>query len=518
MFRVALAALLCVLSSTAALAADRFTIVFRVYDGPMDSATQPFTYTDVELVPGSPEAEEFVTNQRRANPGLVRTYEMLTSDQRLRGQVDELLGIDGLTKKIILTDDTLKYVDSDKNGKPDEDAAARAVTGVWPHSAGSYVMLSQSYLGSYPTDTGVAGLLIHELSHTQDHTALQHGDYGPDGRHGGNEILYNQNLGRYSENAAWIEGWAQFNPVLYEPRLREDMVRDAESLAQDATTTAGPSIKKSWKDATYEERAAVEIVDALIMADIARLLPNGKEKLYASFQRTNGPSRTLRDVLRDYVSHNPSEAFVVAGIYDAYTGFLAPDAVLDEVLGADLGARYRKDFREDLRSKNKTGTVAGAQEVVAHSAGHLLESSVQARLQAVNTRLLQLEAARPSVWDFLGGPGVLLIRRFLNDREKAKLMAERQSLETDLNRLRSPGQVVPGQPQSVAQGQPRTGTQPQLIMPAPALGGEFPLPADASLGAAYLRSLSGDVSESAPAAIGVVPARSYEGRPVSWGR
>jgi hypothetical protein len=508
--------LLWLVSIASAAGADRFTIVFRVYDGPMDDATQPFTYRDVELVPGSPEADEFVANQRRANPGLVRTYEMLTSDQRLRDRVGEILAIDGVTKKVILTDDTLKYIDSDKDGKPDEDAAARAVTHVWPHSAGSYVMISQSYLGSYPTDTTVAGLLIHELSHTQDHTALQHGDYGPDGRHGGNEILYNQQLGKYAENAAWIEGWAQFNPLLYEPARREQMVRDAESLAQDATTTAGPSSRKSWKDATYEERAAVEIIPALIMADIARLLPNGEDKLYASFQRTNGPSRTLRDVLRDYVSHNPSEAFVVAAIYDAYTGFAASDAILDDILGADLGARYRKDFRDDLRARNKTGTVAGAQEVVAHSASHLLESSVQARLEAVNARVLQLESARPSIWDFVGGPGVLLIRKFLNDREKAKLLAERQVLEADLNRLRSP--AVPAQPQSVAQGLPRTGTQPQLILPAPALVGELPTPPGWTFGTANLRSMSGNGQSSAPAVIQATPARSYEGQPVSWGR
>ncbi len=478
-------------------------IVFRTYDGPVASAGTPFVEHDVTLVAGTKEAKEFIDAHRRSNPELVAAYEKLTGDAKLRAHLGSILGLTGQKKQVILADDSRKYVDADKDGKPDTDAAAKEVTHVWPHSAGTHVVISQSYLESYPDEADLVSVLIHELSHTQDESNLYAGDYGADGSHFADEVLFNNGGKTYSHNAAWIEGWADFTPMLHDPAERADGVRKASKLTLESADAKHSEL--AWKNASYEQLLAVELTNAFILYDIATLLPGGKEKLFAAFRATNSDERVLLDVLAEYVRANPAEAFAVAAIFDAYTGFRAPDSALDQVLGARQAARYRRDFRDGLRKRNESGELDDVQTVTRHAASRLLEAGAEARLKAVRARLDELDRWTPSFWDVLGGPGWWLVKKLMHDRERARLLEERRQLEHTLASLRA--------------ARTEAALAVRILPPPPARPEEYVV--GAGTGAGGEGSGAGVRSGTAAAAASVgsgTPAGVVSGQPLEWGR
>ncbi|MBI4871614.1 MAG: hypothetical protein HY814_08600 [Candidatus Riflebacteria bacterium] len=475
----------------AASPAPALTLVFRVYNGPVDDPSKDCPYTDVELDPGSAQAKDFVDNLRQSNPELARAYDLLAAGTKLRAFLDGILALDNPDKKVILADDSRKYVDRDGTGKPDRDSEAQAATHVWPHSTGESVVISRSYLETYSSQEDLSRLLIHELSHTQDHTRLYQGDYGPDGKHYVDEVLRNQTRDAYAQNASWIEGWANFTPMLYDPGLRKDMLSDAGKLRREGES--GKYSDLSWGKASYEERIATESVNALILHDLARLLPGGTEKVFAAFRATNWASRTLTDFMAEYVRLNPDQALAAAAIFDAYTGFAAPDSVLSDILGKDLADRYRDTFRQELRARNGGPSIRGAQDVAAYAAVHLVESLARQRLAAIERRLAELQSWRPSWWEIALAPAVVAARTVLNRREQEQLRAEREALQRDLERLAGARTAAASRSNATVLMLPTAAPLADEALPASSVGTAPPPPATR-------------------------PAASFDGRPVSWGR
>ncbi len=204
------AAALLAAASAAQAASWPYAIEVQVYEGPHDKTGQGWKSKTVALVPGSPEAQEWVDAHRRSNPGLVAAYERLTTTGPFTAHLAELLSLKGTRPKIHLVDDSRKYVDRDKDDKADTDAKAQEETGVWPHRRGGSIYISHSYFESYG-EGAVEELLIHELSHTQDDTGRESGAYGPDGDHYADEILFDHgggwkfwDRGHYSQRAAFL--------------------------------------------------------------------------------------------------------------------------------------------------------------------------------------------------------------------------------------------------------------------------------------------------------------------------
>ncbi|MBI3892236.1 MAG: hypothetical protein HY303_12005, partial [Candidatus Wallbacteria bacterium] len=181
----------------------------------------------------------------------------------------------------------------------------------------------------------------------------------------------------------------------------------------------------------------------------------------------------------------------------------------DNILGKDAAARYRKDFRADLRSKNKSGTLAGAQDVSSYAAGTLLLAGAQARLNQIEKRLAELNKWKPSVWDYLGGPGWLLWKKWSNDREKAKLLTEKGQIEKTIESLKAAQAAAKAIAGTALTLPPPPGTLEEASTEAP--GGES---AGAGSGAAGAGRAG---FEPGPGHAGI-PAGSINGHPLEWGR
>jgi hypothetical protein len=93
-------------------------------------------------------------------------------------------------------------------------------------------------------------------------------------------------------------------------------------------------------------------------------------------------------------------------------------------------------------------------------------------------------------WDLLGGPGSIVFRHWLRQREKTKLEALRRAVAAELTRLR-------------AEEAARAVGRAAIMLPPPARE----LPGDA-------KPLSGEP----PKPPGARPAGTVEGSPVEWGR
>ncbi|MBI4871408.1 MAG: hypothetical protein HY814_07560 [Candidatus Riflebacteria bacterium] len=486
---------------TAAPAADfPYKLRFQVYEGPHDKTGQRWKSKTVELVPGSKEAQEWLEAHRASCPGLVKAYEELTASNRFTTYMRDLQTLEGARPTITLVDDSRKYVDADKDGKPDTGEPARDEEGVWPHARGGNIFISQSYFGTYTDVDSVHELLIHEFSHTQDHTGRGLGDYGPDDSHFGDEELYNHghNLpffwqgGHYSPRAAFLEGWANFTPLVFEPDGRDGMVSSIEEIRRE--TEKGKYTMKPWKEASFDELISVEYVNSLILFDLYRFIPGAKDKIWAAFRETNHGGRTLVELLARLVADHPEDAFAVAAIFDAYTRFQASDSTLDKLLGKDLAAVYRREHRGKAKEQNASGTVGDAEDVGRWAAANLRVPAAEASLALLDRRLAGLRGWHLSPLDIIGGPGAILVRHYLQERERARLEALRRQVAAELERLRA---------EQAARNAAVTRLQPALMLP-PAAG--VPV------------SVSPEEPATAPPPPAGRPAATFDGAPVPWGR
>jgi hypothetical protein len=477
-----------------------YKLQVQVYEGPHDATGKSWKSKTVELVPGSKAAEEWVEAHRQSNPNLVKAYEELTATSSFTGFVKEMLQLDGGRPTITLVDDTRKYVDADKDGKPDTGDKAEEEEGVWPHARGDKIYISQSYLDTYNSTSNLQHLLIHELSHTQDDTNRDAGDYGPDDSHRGDEQLYNHGHtlpffwrgGHFSDKAAFMEGFAEFMPLLFDPSQRSGYVSDVSDICRE--TEKGKYTYTKWTEASFDELESVEHINSLIMFDLTRFVPGGKDKLLAAFRATQSGGRTLKDLLAEMIRANPADAFTIAAIFDAYTRFQAPDSVLDKLLGNPLASAYRKDWREKAKAQNGSNTVGDAENVGRWAAANSRLASGEAALADLDRRIAELEGWNLSPWDLLGGPASFFGRNLWRQHERAKLLERRAALQKELERLR-PAQAA------------RTGAligarlRSILMLPPPA-------------GVPALEGLT-----TGPARVPATrPAKSFGGLPVPWGR
>ena len=83
----------------------------------------------------------------------------------------------------------------------------------------------------------------------------------------------------------------------------------------------------------------VEGINAMIMYRLTKEIPDGKDKVFASFKNTNYPWRSLRDFLKDVVKNNPDKATAIGKILNEETYGKLSDSQMMEFLGSSAGVK-----------------------------------------------------------------------------------------------------------------------------------------------------------------------------------
>lgn len=193
----------------------------------------------------------------------------------------------------------------------------------WPRSTGRTIQMS-SFLYEYSgSEADATSTMLHEFCHSLDNTFKEfRNPYGKDGSHFVNEMT--------GKRAAFVEGWAEFNEML-ESKSEANYVRNSINWIRiESKTEEGTYQTLEAKDLTGLQLTEVEGINANIMYEMATQLPDGRNKVFAAFKKSNYPWRNLRHLVRALVKANPGDAGAVAEILDRATlGKLSDKELLD---------------------------------------------------------------------------------------------------------------------------------------------------------------------------------------------
>ena len=184
---------------------------------------------------------------------------------------------------------------------------------VWPQAGNTIHMPhrldNRPGLEGYGSSSSrLAGLLIHELAHTQDRTVLTRGSYGLDNRHYLSEIT--------TPTAAFIEGWANYNQSLVDGINSSNVFASCSSICRETsrgeyTAVSAPS---------FSEHLSTEGVSAAIFIGVDSS-GNRRQAIMRSFNATNRRSRDTLAVLEHYCQTNSNDSSRLASLVDVVTAF-----------------------------------------------------------------------------------------------------------------------------------------------------------------------------------------------------
>ncbi len=210
--------------------------------------------------------------------------------------------------------------------------------------------------------------LAHEVGHSYmkekfgqnpTHGMTQEQKYGADKSHYTTEVT--------NPRTAFSEGFAEYLGDLegtgqerigclgrpsFESTHKEEVYQGADGkwyVRYNAT---------KWKDITAaDDMWACEGVNAAILRDIARYLPDGANKIQT--QINAGYSETLQGFLKKLIAANPSDANRIAAIVDCNTNFLMSDGDLNGLLDGhgDYVAAHRGDVRTRGQGRSPCDTL-----------------------------------------------------------------------------------------------------------------------------------------------------------------
>ena len=216
---------------------------------------------------------------------------------------------------------------------------------VWPQAGNTIHMPHRldnrpGLEGYGSSDSRLAGLLIHELSHTQDRTSLPSGSYGADNRHYLSEVT--------NQTAAFIEGWANFNQSLVDSVNCSNVFAACSTICRECSNGDYEAIAAP----TFAQRLSAEAVPAAIFVGLDR---NGNKRsaIMRSFNATNRQSRDTMTVLTHYTSTNDDDASRLAAIVDVVTGFSATESDLSPL--SDDYMSQRDSIRQAWQSHQSAG-------------------------------------------------------------------------------------------------------------------------------------------------------------------
>ena len=216
---------------------------------------------------------------------------------------------------------------------------------VWPQAGNTIHMPHRldnrpGLIGYGQTDARLAGLLVHELSHTQDRTALPRGSYGADRTHYLHEVT--------NPTASFIEGWANYNQSLVDSINRLHVFAACSSISTEDDEGEYNRVSSP----SFAQHMSTEGVSAAIFLGLDS---NGTKRnaIMRSFNATNRRSRNTMDVLRHYASGNDDDANRLAAIVDVVTNFTGSASDLSAL--SDDYMEQRDGIRQSWQAHQSSG-------------------------------------------------------------------------------------------------------------------------------------------------------------------
>ncbi|MBI3039018.1 hypothetical protein HYY75_08225, partial [bacterium] len=274
----------------------------------------------------------------------------------------------------------------------------------WPWSSGTKIMIGSPFYNSPFSASGAKSTMVHELAHSLDNSVRESDSYGKDGIHSSNE--------KTAPKAAWVEGWAEFNSMLDFKSEVFNINLSTTIIKIEDSKTAG-KYKRTFaplSSLTGREMTEVEGINALILYRLSKDIPNGREKVFASFVATNNSDRDLSHFLRHFVASNPEYAKTVAQILDKQTygklkkedfsHFLGNDRVVDDYLKGGRKSIWGKIRETGKKIKNFfsglfdsiKGIFSSKKAVISETTG----TSNQINSSPKNSQLIPVKIFSPS--------------------------------------------------------------------------------------------------------------------------
>ncbi|MBF0407796.1 MAG: hypothetical protein HQM10_10605 [Candidatus Riflebacteria bacterium] len=169
--------------------------------------------------------------------------------------------------------------------------------------------------------------LAHEMAHTVDNRVRTPGSYGADNKHKANEIL--------SGNAAFKEGWAVLHEVMQSEQ--DNMYENFYKSWMGHDDVDNGIFSRDDKEFSLAEISGKDMLNnemtvAKIFMDVARKIPDGYNKLKASFMATNTENGSFDEFLQDFVKKNPKDADMLREIMKEKTSNKLTDADINALL------------------------------------------------------------------------------------------------------------------------------------------------------------------------------------------
>ncbi|MBF0544704.1 MAG: hypothetical protein HQM08_09735 [Candidatus Riflebacteria bacterium] len=239
---------------------------------------------------------------------------------------------------------------------PNEDLASD----FWPCCAGTTVFLSSAYAQNYST-AHLETTLSHEVSHALDRVPLPYpSGYSQNGMHYSNQ--------KTTPVTALKEGWAEFNEFLDFP---ETFQRPSEIYREMPLLHNGYEyVHLNSPDLSGEDLLAVEGIDAALLFDLSKKLPDGKKKIFDTFVKLNhGATRSMVDFINSMASDYPSDVKEIFNTLDIYTECKFSDEDLKRLFPTAPTGSSRQHKYKQANASETAAIVVSTSLVVSATSG-----------------------------------------------------------------------------------------------------------------------------------------------------
>ncbi|MEW6710940.1 MAG: hypothetical protein AB1403_14025, partial [Candidatus Riflebacteria bacterium] len=270
-----------------------------------------------------------------------------------------------LSKVKVILSDTSGYEDSNKYPHVERD--------FWPYSQGSLIQISSGHYNYGGSEDDAQSTFVHEYAHSLDRTIKEFiHPYGKDGSHFSNEMT--------KPRTAFVEGWAEFNEMLDSEYEVKSMKNSITKVRLESSTEAGKYtiVPSDSPNLSGQNLLAVEGINAMILYRLANEVPDGRRKIFETFQSTNWKVfRSLSTFAKDFARRYPEDAGALAGIIDAESKYRLSSAELIKFAGDSSGMRdYLENRPTDAAANAEVAASAQAPVAPLPQTSSLAEAAV----------------------------------------------------------------------------------------------------------------------------------------------
>lgn len=275
----------------------------------------------------------------------------------------------------------VKVILSDTSGYQDANKYPHVRRDFWPYSQGSLIQISSGHYNYPGAEDDARSTFVHEYAHSMDRTIKEFiNPYGKDGSHYSNELT--------RPRTAFVEGWAEFNEMLDSEYEVSAMKRSITKVRCESKTEAGKYEILNADDAglSGQNLLSVEGINAMILYRLANEVPNGRDKIFQTFAKTNWKVfRSLSTFAKDFAKKYPADAAKLAEIIDSESKNKLSEAELLEFAGNSDGVRQY--LSDKAQAVDEVEPVASAPVAQAPEASHQVDEDEPVLTQDFSTAL-----------------------------------------------------------------------------------------------------------------------------------